>query len=221
MIQLCDVPFYSPRIVIGLRFRPLADPELICHHEHPPLPPRAPTPRAAAMMRNECFLKELNFTVREDGLVGDMARTAAIKACYGSSSPRRPPSAPRQILAGKPPAAAVPEINGPCNPPMPPPPPTASSSYTTGHGGVHSRRVKPANAALKRSQSYDFVRANRENVTATPRTQAAQSRQQRDHELEMQRMRRGLPPSSAAWKLSKFKAVESKLHKDQKPVEVS
>ena len=107
---------------------------------------------------------------------------------------------------------------------MPPPPPTASSAYTVGrggHGGVHSRHVKPAAAALKRSQSYDFVRANRERAATTPRTHAAQARERREREEEMQRMRRGLPPSSAAWKLSKFKAVESRLHKMRAPVEVS
>ena len=191
---------------------------LISHHEHPPLPQKPLTPRAIAMMRNKYFIRELDATVQEDGLVGRAAITAAIKTCFGTESPRRPPSAPPQMLVGKPPPPLVPEVNGPCNPPMPPQP-SAPSSYTASSStkGVHSRYVAAADRAVKRSQSHDYVRANRDKACSTPRTHTARMREQRDREIELQRLRRGLPPSNAAWKLSKFKAVESRLHKEKAP----
>ena len=79
------------------------DPQIISHNEYPPLPPRPATPRSAVMQANAAYIREVEAQVQIDGVVGDMARVAAIKACFGMpDSPRRPPSAPGQMLVGKP-----------------------------------------------------------------------------------------------------------------------
>ena len=79
------------------------DPQIISHEEHPPLPPRPQTPRSAVMQANAAYIREVEAQVQVDGVIGDVARVAAIKACFGvQESPRRPPTAPGQMLVGKP-----------------------------------------------------------------------------------------------------------------------
>lgn len=168
------------------------DPEIISHREYPPQPPRLSTPRTAFMQRNASFIKEVEAQVHIDGRVGDAARVEATKAFFGASP--RPPTGPPQMLVGKPnslsqmPPAA--QLGAASTGQLPGSRPLTARS---GSGSVHSRYVAPADKALKRSQSFDFVRANKAGASLTPR-----------------RMQQ--PAQVRPWTMSKFNNVKGRLH---------
>lgn len=180
------------------------DPQIISHEEHPPLPPRPQTPRSAVMQANAAYIREVEAQVQVDGVIGDVARVAAIKACFGvQESPRRPPTAPGQMLVGKPrqerpsTAGSVATTTAASASQQQIPTPRLHSAR-----GVHSRHVAPASRALQRSQSHNFVKANQVKAGLTPRTHAAAASQQRMHE-------KAHPPKK--WVMPKFQKVQGKM----------
>ena len=59
------------------------------------------------------------------------------------------------------------------------------------------RQVRPASAALARSQSIDYVSVNKRNAPLTPR-------------------RVQPPPPPSRWKLSRFGQVKARVHEPKK-----
>lgn len=153
----------------GLRrknWRPASasDATILHHHEAPPAPPRGP--RHPYNTANKLYIQEVEAAVAETGVTGDAVRSIVAQHVFGGGGDgRRPPSAPRNMLVGKP------ESRPSTAPPTPrAPPPTTPRRGAPAVPKVPLRQVSHTAAkALAASASIDYVRVNRRNAGLTPR----------------------------------------------------
>jgi hypothetical protein len=165
-----------------------SDLTILHHREYVPKPPPPPL-LALHQTAYKQYVDELARVTQHDGLVGIAAHAAAVQAVYGSTAavpgrPPRPPTAPKGMLVGTPRPAKQPSGWQPRTPRSTPPVPSHVVS-----GGASARE-----RALRRSQSFDFVRRNKVAAASTPRTPSA-VRAERE----------------SLWKLRRFERVQSRV----------
>ena len=188
-----------------------SDPTILHHREYVPKPRRPP---ALAMHQYAVkqYLRELS-SVTQQGLVGTAACSAAAKVTYGTAAAGAPPTPPppsasrlqhKGMLVGKPRLAERPPAEWtPRTPRYTPPVP---SHIVDGAASARQR-------ALRRSQSCDFVRANKLGAGNRPPRTPGSARAERVAAAMSSASSSSVPgtPRQSAWKLRRFEQVEPRV----------
>ena len=175
-------------------YRPSAhtsDPSIFAHKEAPEAPPRPPSARASHIAANMRFVREVENVVSASGIVGHPALTTAVKQAFGGKENglRRPPSAPSQMLVGKPQQSKAPPTPRPATATTARP--STSATARSPQAKVPSRTVSRPASARSSAARIDFMNINKRNAALTPR-----------------RVEPAPPPS--AWKMARFGGVAGK-----------
>ena len=161
--------------------------------------PRRPAGKLIGKKASQEYFAELKAVQYCHGVVGQAAQTFALKGLYGDTvaASKRPPSAPSQMLVGKPAAPPPPTLEQLLAAPPPPPPQSARRPATA--SSVPSRHVPSRKALLRKSESKDFVRANARRVAANAET------------TQLVSARRRPAPEQSSWKLSRFEKASPRV----------